>query len=379
MSGRSITSSHTSSITSSHTSSHRRSLRALVAPALGLALFACTDGSPLDATASQELHAGSREPRLLLSTSRGNSVVELAQSGHRAPRVLVPAGSGGLEDPDAMVIGPDGKLYVSSGHSPETSAILRYDADTGEFVDVFASGHGLDRPYGLAFGPDQLLYVSSFRSDELFRFDAHTGEFVDVVARGDGRPGGLNGPNALLFGPDGKLYITTEGSVAGEFPGLPSEVLRMDIATGDLSVFIEQPEPAPSSFGFVSLLGLAFGPNCRAHTPRSCDLFVSDFANDVRRFDPHTGALLAQLDTNYTGTTPSNNFIGGLAFGVAGRLFVAGFDLAAEGNPGAVLRYNGASGNPLPLPGLPGAQFVAPSASLSRPIGLLAINPGHSR
>lgn len=353
----------------------------LLAPLFALALVGCADGGDLEATTSlsQEAHAGSRQPRLLLSTSRGNSVVELDQSGRRAPRVLVPSGSGGLEDPDAMVIGPDGKLYVSSGHSPETSAILRYDAHTGAFLGVFASGHGLYRPYGLAFGPDDLLYVSSFRSDELFRFDAHTGAFVDILARGDGQPGGLNGPNALLFGPDGKLYITTEGSIAGEFPGLPSEVLRMDVDTGETSVFIEQPEPAPSSFGFVSLLGLAFGPNCRAHTPRSCDLFVSDFANDVRRFDGRTGALVAQLDTNYTGTQPSSNFIGGLAFGVGSRLFVAGFDLAAEGNPGAVLRYDGFSGRPLPSHGNAGAQFVAPTAALARPIGILAINPGPAR
>lgn len=347
---------------------------------LGLALGACTQGAEVGASSGELAATGAAgEPRLLLSTSRGNSVVELAQSGRGAPRVLVPAGSGGLEDPDAMVLGPDGKLYVSSGHSPETSAILRYDARTGEFLGVFASGHGLYRPYGLAFGPDDLLYVSSFRSDELFRFDAHTGAFVDIVARGDGQPGGLNGPNALLFGPDGKLYITTEGSVAGEFPGLPSEVLRMDVETGEHEVFIAQPAPAPSSFGFVSLLGLAFGPNCRAHAPGSCDLFVSDFANDVRRFDGRTGALVAQLDTNYTGTQPSSNFIGGLAFGVGSRLFVAGFDLAAEGNPGAVLRYDGRSGLPLPAPGNAGAQFLEPTAALARPIGILAINPGHSR
>lgn len=354
----------------------------LLTPLLGLALVACTDNdAELDAaaTASQTFasHGGSRAPRLLVSTSRGNSVVELAQHGGSAPQVLVAPGAGGLDDPDAMTIGPDGKLYVSSGHTPENSAILRYDARTGAFEDVFASGHGLYRPYGLAFGPDGLLYVSSFRSDELFRFDATTGAFVDVFARGDGLPGGLNGPNALLFGPDGKLYITTEGSVAGEFPGLPSEVLRMDVGSGEHSVFIAQPEPAPSSFGFVSLLGLAFGPNCHARAPGACDLFVSDFANDVRRFDGRTGALKDQLDTNYTGTQPSSNFIGGLAFGVGSRLFVAGFDLAAEGNPGAVLRYDGFSGRPLPARGNAGAQFVAPTPALSRPIGILAINPRH--
>lgn len=349
-------------------------------PLLALSSFvlgACANGESealFDYEQSSAVSDGFREARLLVSTSRGNSVVELSQEGRGGLRVLVPSGSGGLEDPDAMVIGPDGALYVSSGHSVESSAVLRYDARSGAFLGVFASGHGLHRPYGLAFGPDGLLYVSSFKSDELFRFDAYTGAFVDILARGDGLPGGLNGPNALLFGPDGKLYISTEGSVAGEFPGLPSEVLRMDVETGDSAVFVAQPEPSPSSFGFVSLLGLAFGPNCQAHRPGSCDLFVSDFANDVRRFDGRTGVLKSQLDTNYTGTQPSGNFIGGLAFGVGSRLFVAGFDLAAERNPGAVLRYDGWSGRPLPSAGNGGALFAAPTADLARPIGILAIN-----
>jgi sugar lactone lactonase YvrE len=346
-------------------------------PAL-LLLGACVAESDLESnqtTIDTAALTGSRTPRLLVSTSRGNSVMELKQFGSATPQVLVAAGAGGLDDPDAMAIGPDGKLYVSSGRSPENSAILRYDARTGAFLNVFASGHGLYRPYGLAFGPDQLLYVSSFRSDELFRFDARTGAFVDVVARGDGRPGGLNGPNGLLFGPDGALYITTEGSVAGEFPGLPSEVLRMNVATGVSTVFIAQPVPSPSSFGFVSLLGMGFGPNCAARFPGSCDLFVSDFANDVRRYNPRTGELKAQLDTNYTGTIPSGNFVGGLAFGVGSRLFVTGFDVAADNNPGAVLRYDGFSGRPLPSHDNMGAQFVAPTAALARPIGILAINP----
>ncbi len=58
------------------------------------------------------------------------------------------------------------------------------------------------------------------------------------------------------------------------FPGLPSQVLRFDIATGQKSVLLEQPTPSPDSLGFVSFLGLVLGPEG--------DLFVSDFANDIK-------------------------------------------------------------------------------------------------
>jgi DNA-binding beta-propeller fold protein YncE len=349
-----------------------------MSPALVPLMAACVeapeDGAAAEAalaTTAQDLAIG---PRVLVGNSRGHNVVAYSQLSGAPLGELIPAGRGGLDDPDDLAIGPDGKLYVSSGHDPATSAILRYDRHTGAFLGVFASGHGLHRPYGMVFGPDGLLYVSSFRSDQILRFDAHTGAFVDVFATGDGRPGGLNGPNGLVFGPDGKLYVATEGSVAGEFPGLPSEVLRYDVATRASSVFIAQPEPSPSSFGFVSFLGLELGPTCGLPVIGVCDLYVSDFANDVRRYDLRTGALKDTLDTNYTGTIPSGNFVGGLSLGLGGKLFVAGFDLAAAGNPGALLRFNAFTGDPSPAFGQSGALFVSPAATLPRPIGVLTVN-----
>lgn len=348
---------------------------ASLSPLASLLLVGCLDApapeAPASTTTEQEL---TLVPRVLVGNSRGNNIVAYSQAAGISLGEFIPAGRGGLHDPDDLAIGPDGKLYVSSGADPESSAILRYDRRTGAFLGVFASGHGLHRPYGMVFGPDGLLYVSSFRSDQILRFDADTGNFVDVFATGNGAPGGLNGPNGLVFGPDGKLYVATEGSVAGEFPGLPSEVLRFDVATGASTVFIAQPAPSPSSFGFVSFLGLELGPTCNLPLIGVCDLYVSDFANDIRRYDLRTGALKDTLDTNYTGTIPSGNFVGGLSMGLGARLFVAGFDLNAEGNPGALMRFDAFSGNPLPSLGNSGALYVNQSAALPRPIGVLAIN-----
>jgi sugar lactone lactonase YvrE len=139
-------------------------------------------------------------PHVLVANSRGDNIVGYAEDG--APLGdFIPPGRDGLDDPDTMLIGPDHRLYVTSGAEPDTSAVLRFDARTGAFLGVFASGHGLHRPYGLAFGDDGLLYVASFMTDEIFRFDAATGAFVDVFSHGDGKPGGLNGPNSLVFGP----------------------------------------------------------------------------------------------------------------------------------------------------------------------------------
>ncbi|MEO0987080.1 MAG: PEP-CTERM sorting domain-containing protein [Cyanobacteria bacterium J06639_14] len=298
---------------------------------------------------------------VLIGNTSGNNIVEFDETtGEFLGEFVSPFD--GFVSPDTLLYGPDGNLYVSSGTTPETSAIYRFDAETGALIDQFATGSGLFRPYGLAFGPDGNLYVSSFLSDEILRYDGTTGEFIDVFAAGDGSdPEGLNGPNGLLFGPDGNLYVTTQGSVAvdgvPDFSfGFPSQVLRYDITTGAGEVFVPQPEPFPTSFGFVSFLGLVTGPE-------DGNLYVSDFANGLRSYDFSTGEELAVFDTNYTETDPSSNFIGSLAFGPDNDLYTVGFDLTDESNPGALLKFDVDSGD---------RTLLASNQSvLERPIGLV--------
>ncbi|MEL6248924.1 MAG: PEP-CTERM sorting domain-containing protein [Cyanobacteria bacterium J06648_16] len=307
--------------------------------------------------------ARSAQAALLVGNTEGNNIVELDEkTGSVLGEFIAPFD--GFESPDTLTYGPDGNLYISSGITPETSAIYRFDGQTGKLIDKFASGGGLLRPYGLAFGPDGLLYVSSFRSDEILRYDGTTGAFVDVFAAGTATKDGLNGPNGLLFGPDNHLYVTTQGSVAddaGEIEFLfESQVLKYDIATGAGTVFVPQPEPFPSSFGFVSFLGLAVGP-------QDGDLYVSDFANGLRRYDFTSGQEKAVYDTNYTQTEPSSNFIGSLAFGPQDDLYTVGFDFGTEvdgeTNLGALLKFDVTSG---------ASTVVAETVpALKRPIGLL--------
>jgi DNA-binding beta-propeller fold protein YncE len=312
---------------------------------------------------------------LLVGNTRGHNIVTFNEQTGEFLGEFVSAGSGGLTAPDTLVIGPDGHLYVASGDTLENSAVLRYDGKTGQFLGKFASGNGMRRPYGVVFGPDNLMYVSSFLSDQLLRFNASTGAFVDVFATGDGKAGGLNGPNGLVFGPDGKLYVSTEGTVAvngqATFPGLPSQVLRYDVTTRRGEVFIDQPALSPAGAGYVSLLGVVFGPDCGS-AGGVCDLFVSDFANDIRRYDAGTRALKATLSTNFSGTVPTKNNLGSLTFGSGSNLFTVGFDSTPEGNAkGAILRFDSRTNEPQPLSGNTGALFVPPNERMVRPIGIL--------
>lgn len=264
------------------TSTLHRALRAAVAATFGvLVLAACGGGGTAP------------PPTLLLSNSQGNNVVSLNSATSAYLGDFIAAGSGGLTNPDDMTVGPDGHLYVSSG-TDTTGQILRYDGQTGAFIDVFAQYPGMKRPYGSAFGPDGHLYVASFRSDQILKFDGQTGAFLGEFARGNGTAAGLlNGPDGLYFGPDGRLYVTTQGSVADGNGGITykfdSQILRYNLETGAGAVFAPAPAPTLGGNGYISFLGMAWGPDGL--------LYTTDYAGGIRSYDPNTGTLQKTIDT----------------------------------------------------------------------------------
>lgn len=321
---------------------------------------------------------------LLIGNSKSDNILIFDELTGTLLGDFTTPGNGGLRAPDAITLGPDGNVYVSVGGDnglslldpayPQDSAVLRF-SPTGMFLGVAAAGNGLSRPYGNAFGPDGKLYVSSFRTNQILRFDGQTGAFIDVFASdnngGLGSPDGLNGPNGLLFGPDGSLYVTTEGTVTNPDGTLgfafASQVLRYSpeqvaglVPTTTPTVFIDQPDLLPESPDFISLLGLALAPDFSS-------LYVSDFAGGIRQYDL-VGNLLQVLSTNYTGTIPGSNFIGGLTFGAdTNNLFAVGFDYT-NNNLGSVLVFPAAEGSSTAFSGT-----LFTDTQLVRPIGMAAV------
>lgn len=257
---------------------------------------------------------------------------------------------------------------MTCGLAPQTSAILKFDPRDGTFLGRFDQGDsGLFRPYGLAFSPtDRELFVSSFLTDSILIYEVPSGKYKRTLLKGNGQPGGLNGPNALLFGQDGFLYCSTEGSIATDgkpvFPGLPSQILRINPQTGESSVFVDAGKVQNASLGFSNYLGIQMSPRD--------EMYISDFGNDVHIYSFPAGEEKGRLLTSYTGA-PSTNAIGSLTFNPNGLLYVSGFDFKNDTNYGAVLRFDSATGKPLPSPGQEGAVFVPTTKNLQKPIGIV--------
>jgi outer membrane protein assembly factor BamB len=231
----------------------------------------------------------------------------------RASSLAVLIATGCAADP--AVPAPGATLFVTDRGG---NAILRYDAISGAFEDVFAAGSDahVDRPSSVRIGPDGHVYLAAFGKGEIVRYDAtstammgvfyaDTGaleEPVELLFHGEelvvlgndtnnvvvldaagtlvqnfGAPDML-GAHDMAIGPDGMLYV-----------GLPSSVERgtalqvWDLATGTMR----------RDFGTYDQLasgtGIAFGDGM---------IYVADHERDqIVQFDAVTGGPRGALVT----------------------------------------------------------------------------------
>ena len=142
----------------------------------------------------------SGEGQLLVYSKQGKFITSL----------VPPSGTvfSGLYHPRAVVIGPDGLLYVSNMADTNTGLggqVFRFNPNTFEFVDVFiddAGGVGqLNRPEGLVFGPDGKLYIVGYRANpsdfDSIRIYSSAGVFLDKI--GLAVPGNANRAFTVVY------------------------------------------------------------------------------------------------------------------------------------------------------------------------------------
>jgi len=207
--------------------------------------------------------------------------------------------SGRIRGAQAVRLGPDGLLYVTSEISQQ---ILRYRNDTLEFVDVFATVTGAD-PTGFDFAPNGDVYVAGFRTDDVRRLSP-AGAAVDIPV--PARAAGLDGPdNGITFAPDGNLYV----------PGYYSNnVIRHDPRTGQTSAVVTR-----GTGGLSHTRGLLPVRGANA-------LFVTgEGSGALYRLDLGTGTLTVLANGLLSPT--------GIAYGVDGDLLVVDGDAIVRHDP----------------------------------------------
>ncbi len=258
-------------------------------------------------------------PGNLLVSGRGsNNIVEFDAATGNFVKVF--ASGGLLNNPVGMAIGNDGNVYVSNGLGLN---VLKYDAN-GNSLGVFASGGGLGEPRDLTFGPDGNLYVASGTTRQIIKYDGTTGASMGVFATT-----GLNGPVGLTFGPNNDLFVSS---------ALNNRVIRFNGTTGaSLGIFA-------SGGGLSNPTDLLFRPDGNLYV-------LSAVSNQVLRYQASTGAF---VDVFAQG--------GGLNIGL-GMLFDSVGDILVGSNQSnQILNYSGATGA--------FQQVFASNASLQNPNGM---------
>lgn len=210
---------------------------------------------------------------------------------------FIPAGSGGLTAADQLVF-KDGLFYVSSRF---VGQILRYDATTGAFVDIFVSNPNLYGFIKFTFGPDGNIYAETFNGQqEIYRYSGTTGQLIDMFSKNHPVVNAAYG--GLTFGPDGHLYAARyHANLIERYNGVTGEYMGTFASFGNGA---SPPETIPRADS------LAFGPDGNLYSAGSEDV-VNPAA--VIQIDSETGTVLRTFAQPPL-SADTDNFITGFLF-----------------------------------------------------------------
>jgi DNA-binding beta-propeller fold protein YncE len=245
----------------------------------------------------QTRHIAFHNGYLYVATEVSNDVVRYDATTGTFVDVFVPPGSGGISAPYGLAFGPDGNLYVAGRSS---NNVVKYDGSTGAYLGTFvasASG-GLNLPQGMAFDPSgTYLYVASTGSGQVLKYNASTGAYVGVAASA-----GVSGPTDVTFGSDGLLYVLSSGN---------DRILRYT----ESGTYVDDYVPS-SSLGTANLSGMAFGPDG--------DLYVAAWnPSQVMRFGTENEALFTVTSTTASTLALTVNYATADGTAVAGTNYTA--------------------------------------------------------
>ncbi len=261
---------------------------------------------------------------LLVSSRDTNALVRFDGETGAFVDVFVAPGAGGLRATQEVLLDHSGDLIVSGRGS---SSILRFSRQTGEPRGSFTSGYVLDAPTKMSWGPDGNLYVSQWgdRTNQttVAVFDGQTGAFLREATPN------LDRPMDHYWDDAGTLHVVSFGS---------RDVRRF---AGDgtlIDIFI----PADANLQGPVNLWLGDGG----------DLLIADWSSgSIRRYGAQTGGFIGTFASGLQN-------VEGHATGPDGALYVG------EWGADRVRRLDAATGQSLGVFAAAGGNLGAPNSVL---------------
>jgi hypothetical protein len=206
----------------------------------GAGLFAWPHGLHVDAAGNVWVTDGRA------GDGKGHQVVKLSKTGE----VLLTLGEAGVagsgsthfNGPTAVLVAPNGDVFVADGHEPDSNnRIVKFTSD-GTYVGSWgSSGAGPGQfivPHALAMDSRGRLFVADRDNNRIQIFD-QAGVFLDQWAQ-FGRPSGI------FIGADDTIYVSDNQSNTERNPGWPRGIRVGSARDGSVAAFIPDPQFDPA-------------------------------------------------------------------------------------------------------------------------------------
>jgi len=188
---------------------------------------------------------------------RGHQVIKFAADGRELMRLGASARVGDgpthFNGPTDVVVAPNGNVFVSDGHEPDSNnRIVKFSADGRYIKEWGGSGSAPGQflvPHALALDSQGRLFVADRNNNRIQIFD-QDGNFLDQWTQ-FGRPSGLH------IAADDTLYVSDNQSNDERNPGWPRGIYVGSAKDGSVRAFIPDPEFDPAREQETGAHGLA--------------------------------------------------------------------------------------------------------------------------
>ncbi len=187
---------------------------------------------------------------------KGQQVFKFSSDG----KVLLTLGKAGVagegpdtfNQPSAVIVAPNGDIFVADGHGGNTNArIVKFDKD-GKYITAFGkhgSGPGdFNVPHCLAFDSKGRLFACDRGNNRIEIFD-QDGKFIDQWTQ-------FSRPSGISIDKRGMIYVVDSESNDKNHPGWKRGMRIGSVKDGTVMAFIPDPQD-PSVGGTTAAEGVA--------------------------------------------------------------------------------------------------------------------------